>query len=81
MNFTKTKKRSQYKREDLLTAIVICMRDNKVTGALKYHKIKNVPGTMDRFKTFVKTNFPDAVHINYYGGISKNFIERVKMQD
>jgi hypothetical protein len=69
------KKGYHYRREDLLTAIII-MPDPLRPGypkGVKYRNIEQGIVTRSRFENKAKQLFPAATHINYYGGITGDF--------
>jgi hypothetical protein len=59
---------------------VICQFDNpKRSVALKYRNIDvNKKATLDRFIVFTKS-FDGAHHVNFYGGITGDFKQQIKL--
>ena len=70
-----------YKAEGFYTAIV-------ATGSMQplnllFVKYRNVDGdkpeVLERFKKFLRSQFGEVHYINFYGGVSRNFIRRENM--
>lgn len=83
MNSRQQKKKGyDYKREDLLTAIAIVPDPN--TGEIqgkKYRNIKDATRTVADFEKFIQKTFPTVTQINYYGGLSHNFLRKTTFCD
>lgn len=74
--------REGFKKETLYTCIVMCWEQcsNITYQGKKFHNVEaDKPAVWNRFIAFVKKNFPNARHINIYGGISRNFIRQKKL--
>lgn len=64
-----------YKSENLMTAIVAVREGDELTFK-KYRNIRRAVSTVSNFETFILKTFPEALHVNYYGGITRNFLHR-----
>jgi len=66
-------------KEYLFTAIIYTsVKQINGNQFLKYRRIDSrKPATVEKFEKFAR-GFPGAVHVNYYGGISKQFKYQVK---
>lgn len=62
-------------REHLMRAIVV-VKDGDVISFLKYHRIADRPAAIKGFRVFLTANFPGWQYINFYGGISHDFLRR-----
>lgn len=69
--------RNQQVKEHLYTAIIYC-NVPQVNGNqfLKYRRIDN--RKLEAFEKFAR-QFPGAVHVNYYGGATRQFIKQTKL--
>lgn len=72
----------KYRREDRYNVIVYCSIEISHKEFrehwLKYHGIMvDRPASLERFKTFIRGQYPSAKYFNVYGGISGDFYKRI----
>jgi hypothetical protein len=82
-NHTNGRVGDRFKRENLYTCIVMCWEQcsNITYTGKKFHNVDaDKPAVWQRFLHFVRKDFPNASHINIYGGISRNFIRQEKLK-
>lgn len=68
------KNRYKYKRGHLLNAIVIDKVNDKPVGRGAYHNIKHTDHHIEHFMFAMKRLFPNAVHVNFYHSITRQFL-------
>lgn len=59
-----------------MTAIICCINEQKEKRFLKYRNIHDRDYSLRNFYNFLDRQFPDWIYINFYGGVSRNYLKR-----
>jgi hypothetical protein len=82
MNRSEQKKHGYtYRREDLYSVTIYCEAPGGKDFGVSWLKYRNIavdrPAVLERFKKFVRVQFPLAKYMNVYGGISGDYYKRI----
>lgn len=68
--------KNKYRRENLYRVVVIYRENGICKGALFRNIECDKPGPWERSKAYFRKRFPEAMHCNIYGGVTRAFKRR-----